>query len=389
LQDTFVVLQVAVALVLLTGAGLFVESFEHFRRVDPGFRPDGVLTAEIDLPPQRYATLDRQAMFAERVVDQLEAEPGVEAASVSEIVPGFENGFASIGFSIVGDPVLKPGDVAAAYAIAVSPDYFRTMGIRLLRGRVILPSDDRSGPDVAVIDERLAQQIFAGREPIGRQLTWQNLPDTVRIVGVVASVKQRGPKALDPPGMYVPFAQFPAALEFLALRTRGGPAEQSRLLKRVVGQLDPSVPISDVATMDERMASSLGTNRFSAFLATIFAVIALILGMVGIYSVLAYVVNQGHREIAVRIALGARRSDVMSKVLRRALRVTGLGIALGTAGAWALTRALAGLFVGVSPHDPRIFLGAVVAFGAAALVAASVPAFRTTRVNPVAVLNST
>ena len=387
LQNVFVVLQVAVALVLLTGAGLLVESFDHFRRMDPGFRGEGVLTAEIDLPAERYTTTDRQALFAHRVVEELEAQPGVEAASISEVVPGLMTG--ENGFSIVGDPAWKPGEVPIAYAIAVSADYFRTMGIRVLRGRGLLPTDDRRAIDVAVINERLARQFFPNRDPLGHRITWQNLPDTVQIVGVVTSVKQGGLEEPDRPEMYVPFAQFPNTLAFLALRTSGDPASRVRLLRRVVASVDSTAPVSDVATMNERMTASLGTGRFSAFLASLFATIAVVLGMVGIYSVLAFVVSHRQREIAVRIALGASRSHVIGSVLLQAMRLTGIGLALGSGMAWVLTRLLANLFAGVNPHDPTIFISALVVFAFVALTAACIPAVRTTRISPVVALNST
>lgn len=387
LQDAFVVAQVGIALILLTGAGLLVAGFDHFRRIDPGFRPDGVLTAEIELPTQSYGTLDRQALFATRAVDALESQAGIQSASISEGVPG--PGFLLVGFSIVGDPAPVVGEVPSAYAMSVSADYFRTMGIPVLRGRGLLRTDDRRAVDVAVIDEGLARQFFANRDPIGHEITLQNLPDTVRIVGVVASVKQAGLMQPDRPEMYWSFAQFPNTGGYLAIRTSGDPRSYARLVRRAVDSVDPSVPISDIETMNERMAASLGTSRFAAFLASLFAAIALVLGVVGIYSVLAYVVGQRQREMAVRIALGASRSDVMGVVLAKAVRLTATGVAVGAGASWVLTRVLASLFLGVSPHDPRILVGAAGVFTLVALAAATIPALRTTRVNPVVALTST
>jgi putative ABC transport system permease protein len=167
------------------------------------------------------------------------------------------------------------------------------------------------------------------------------------------------------------------------------PVAQTRRLKQIVGSLDPTIPVSDVGTMADRLDQSTGTTRFSTFLASLFAVVALILGVVGIYSVLAYIVAQRQREFAVRIALGAGRSHVMGSVLRRAVALTGVGIVLGSAAAWVLTRALASLFLGVSPHNPSIFVAAIAVFAVVALAASAVPAFRTTRVNPVVALTST
>jgi putative ABC transport system permease protein len=387
LQDGLVVVQVAVALVLLTGAGLLVESFDHFQRMDPGFRPEGVLTATITLPAERYPTPERQSAFAASVVEQLAAQPGVQAASVSSSIPaGGDN--TILGFAIVGDPVFDQGNFPVAYIVAASPDYFRTMGITLQRGRGVLPTDDGRAVKVAVVDELLVERLFGGRDPIGRRVAFIGSPDTMEVVGVVASVKQGGLTGEDRPEIYLPFAQSPSNFADVAVRTSTSAEAQTGEIKRVIAGLDGTVPLSDVKTESARIRESVGTTRFSSFLASLFAVVALVLGMVGIYSVLAYIVSQRRREIAVRIALGASRANVMSDVLQRALALTGLGIGLGSGTAWLLTRALEGLFLGVSPHDPAIFVGAAAAFALVALAAASVPAFRTTRINPVVALTS-
>ncbi len=210
LQDGLVVLQVAVALILLTGAGLLVESFDHFRTMDPGFRSDGVLTAQIALQDDRYPTPERQAAFVANAVDRLAALPGVSAASASSNVPGFGGGSAKRGLTIVGDPAPDPTHIPVAQYVTVTPDYFHTMGIALRQGRVVLPSDDGRARKVVVIDEMLAEQLFAGRDPIGRLISLNDLPDTLQIVGVVASVRQGGLLTSENlPEIYVPMAQFP------------------------------------------------------------------------------------------------------------------------------------------------------------------------------------
>jgi putative ABC transport system permease protein len=388
LQAALVVVQVAVALVLLTGAGLLVESFEHFRRLDLGVRPEGVLTAHIDLPSQRYSTPERQAAFFANVVEQLAAQPGVDAASASSTVLG---GKLMRSFVVVGDPAPERTHKPNAYFNDVSPDYFRTMGITLRRGRGILPSDDARAQKVVVVDERLVRQLFASRDPIGRHLKLDgDPPDTVEIVGVVTPVRQGGLlDMLDLPEYYVPLAQAPTPSADLAVRTSGDPEVQTAAVKQAIFRIDRTVPVSDIQTLSRHVAQDVDLTRFSTFLASLFALIALILGMVGIYSVLAYIVSQRRREIAVRIALGASPSHVVGDVLRRACVLTGIGIMIGSAAAWALTRVLANLFLGVSPHDPVIFAGAVAVFAVVALAAASVPAFRTTRINPVVALTST
>ena len=392
LQDGLVVLQVAVALVLLTGAGLLVESFVRFEQMDPGFRAEHVLTARVALPNARYPTPERQAAFLTSLPEHLEAQPGVEAASVSGWLPGRgDRGMQP--FAIVGDPAPDPAHAPAALLVSISPDYFRTLGIKLLRGRGVLPSDDQRTVKITVVDELLAKRFFGSRDPVGRRLALQ-YGDTAEIVGVVGTVKQNGLAAEDRPEYYLPYLQMLNYVNgffgsYAAVRISGDPLAETRALKQAVADLDPLVPVSDVRTMSDRMVESVGTTRFSTFLASLFAVIALVLGIVGIYSVLAYIVSQRQRETAVRIALGASNTHLIGDVMRRALVLAGTGILVGTGAAWVLTRVLGGLFIGVSPHDPAIFGGVAATFALVALMAAAVPAFRTTRVNPVVALTST
>ena len=243
LQDALVVLQVTVALVLLTGAGLLVASFTHFQRMDPGFRPEGVLTATIQLPDKRYPTPERQAAFATSLAERLAAQPGVTHASVSDALP---SGFLIVlRFSVLGDPPRDPTQLPAAYGTAITPDYFSVMGIKLVSGRGVLPTDDRQSLRIAIIDELFARRVFAARDPIGRRIALYGLPDTLEIVGVATSVKQNGLATEDRPEMYVPFTQFPAAYAFVALRTLADPVSETRGLKDAVSTLDPTMPVSE------------------------------------------------------------------------------------------------------------------------------------------------
>jgi predicted permease len=396
MQSSLVILQVVVALVLLTGAGLLAESFERFRLADAGFRAEGVLTARVSLPDERYPTPERATAYADEAVRQLGALPGVTSAAITSLLPN-GGGVASqlrFPFNVVGDPVPDPTEEPDARPAYVTPDFLRTMGIALKRGRALLPSDDRRGRNVVVVDERFVREYFGSRDPIGRQLMIIG-PDSgmVEIVGVVSQVKQGGLIADDIPWIYFPLAQAPTTFDFgqgmtVVVRTAGDPEAVTAGVRRVMRGIDGSVPFYDVRTMEARVAESVGTPRFSTFLASLFAVVALVLGAIGIYSVMMYAVSQREREIGVRLALGASRGRVMRDVLWRALSLAGIGIGAGAIVAWAVTRALASLFVGVSPHDPIIFVGAAGAFAVVALVAASVPAVRTTRVNPVVALSA-
>jgi predicted permease len=391
LQNGLVVLQVAVALVLLTSAGLLVESFSNFRRTDPGFQPGGVLSAQVAVSTDRYPTLERETALASSVVTQLAAQPGVASASASSALPGGSGIMWAI--NVLGDPPLDPSHRQPVRPIYISPDYFSTMGIKLRLGRGILPTDSRGAVKIAVVDEGFAKQFFAGREAVGQRIAFVYSPstDTVAIVGVVASVRQGGLVADDVPVIYMALDQTPLPGLFtnVAVRTSGDPRAQTAALRRAIYGVDRTVPVFDIKTMDDRVTDSVGTTRFSSFLASLFAVVALVLGIVGIYSVLAYIVSQRRREIAVRIALGANRTRVIRDVFRQALVLTAIGIALGSGTAWVLTSGLSGLLVGVNPHDPGIFIGAAAVFAVVALAAASIPALRTTRVNPVTALTST
>ncbi|HXB25014.1 MAG TPA: ABC transporter permease [Gemmatimonadaceae bacterium] len=381
LQNALVVLQVAVALLLLTGAGLFVKSFERFRHLDLGFQPEGVLTAQLSLPLR--SDTGTIATFITTAVDRLAAVPGIRSASVSSNLPGVYQ--FGLMFSIVGDPPPDPAHKPVVAYMCVTSEYFRTMGIPILRGRGILPTDERHSSEIAVVDRLFSRKYFAGRDPIGQRLVMG--PDTVPIVGIVDSVRLHGLAKDEPPAVYFPYVQCGEPFVFAEVRAAGDPGVLAGAMRRAIYSVDPTAAVSDVQTMTTRVNRTVGSTRFSTLLASLFAVVALVLGVVGIYSVLAYVVAQRRREIGIRLALGATHGHVIANVLRHALALTGIGILLGSAAAWWVTRALSGLFLGVSPHDPAAFLGAAGLFTGVALLAASVPAFRTTRVNAAVVLS--
>lgn len=382
-QSSLVIIQVALAFTLMIGAALLVGEFNHFRGMDPGFQSHGVLTARIDLPRDRYPTAERQAEFVSRVVQQLNARPGVTAASASDGLPG--SGTIQFALTILGDPSAEEGRWPIAYGIRVSPDYFRTMRIALRRGRGVLPTDDAHASKIAVVDEQFARQFLAGRDPIGQRISMGD-DDTTEIVGVVASVEQGGFAEPDLPQFYAPMTELPRPFAYIEVRTQGEPDAYAATLKKIVADLDRAVPLSDVQTMSDRFERPFAAVRFATFVAALFALAALLLSLVGIHGVLAYVVRQRQREIGVRIALGASRTRVMGDVLRRTFALTGTGIVLGLAAAWSLTPLLSTLLVSVRPRDPITFLGSVIAFVLAALLAASVPTLRASRIDPVEAL---
>lgn len=385
LQSALVVAQVALALILLTGAGLFVDSFVRLRTLDTGFRPSGVLTMQVDLPTGRYPTPQRQGAFITTLLERLVAVPGVTSASASSSVPGTAGNMVDV-FAIVAGPPTDPLAPPYADIITVTPGYFATLGIRLERGRGILPADDERARRVAVIDESLAQRYFGGQDPLGRLIVVGS--DTIQVVGIAPPVKQRGLAEAAEPAVYVPLAQLTLPVADLELRTLGDPHAITRSARQVIRGLDDGVPVSDVKTIEARLDASIGTTRFATLLASIFSAIAWVLGIVGLYGVLTDVVRSRQRELGIRIALGATRPIIMTHILRYALVLTCIGIGAGSLGAWLVTRTLGRLFVGVNPHDPAIFLSTAVVFAIVALVASSLPALHATRIDPRATLAS-
>jgi putative ABC transport system permease protein len=389
-QHTLVVLQVAVALVLLTGTGLLVKAFEQFRRSDLGFHPDGVFTASITLPEKQYRTPEREGAFVNAVTERLASLPGVSAVAASSALPGTAG--YHWAYMIAGNPASDYDHATIVRPVFVTSGYLRTMGIQLKSGRGILPTDNRGAVKVALIDERFAQRIFPGHNPIGERLVPTNGPDvdTVEVVGVTASVKQGGLVPEDVPWVYLALAQSPitGVVDDIVLHAVGDPGAQAAAVRRVIASVDGSVPVYGIKSMSASVAQSVSMTRFSTFLASLFAAIAITLGMIGIYSVLAYIARQRTREVAIRIALGASRSTVVGDVIRHALILTGIGVALGSGGAWWMARVFAGLFAGVDPHDPGVFVGAALLFVIVALIAAAAPAFRSAHVSPVSALSS-
>jgi putative ABC transport system permease protein len=390
MQSALVVLQVAIALILLTATGLLTKSFGKYRELDLGYRPDGVMTARFSLPIDRYATAESAAQFASNVIDRLVTLPGATAAAVSSAIPS--TALYRWAVMIVGNPRFDSTNAPLLRPVYVSPGYFRVMGISIQRGRGVLPTDDHRAVKVAIIDEQLAKQAFGADDPIGAQLALIGpVMDTVQVVGVAHAVRQGGLTAETVPWVFMSLAQasVPQMATTVVVRTAGDPESQVAGITRVIAAIDPTIPVFDVKSMSVRVAESEGITRFSTFLVSLFAGITLILGAVGIYSVLTYVVVQRKREIAIRLALGASQADVMTDVLRRALVLTTVGISIGLGASWWLTRTFAAFFEGVDPHDPGIFAGAAAAFGLVALIAAAAPALRTTRIDPASVLSST
>ena len=391
-RQGLVVVQLAAAVVLLAGAGLLTRSLAAFVALDPGFNPRHVLVVQVDLPRARYANGHARSTFYDQLLQQTRALPGVVAAAQADAVPLF-------GFSILTrlgvDGAAPVGEQPAMAAInRVTPDYLAALGLRLRQGRWFTAADGPGAPTVAVINDALANSRFPGSNPIGHRLYRGVPPNAVPgtlpvqplIVGVVANVRQVGDEVEATPEAFYAAAQDSSAPEALALRTSGPPLELLASVKHTIATIDPSVAVSVGVDLSDVYARTYADRRLDALLISAFALVALILSALGLYAVMSYLVIQRTKEIGVRMALGASRSQVLRLVIRQGMASTFLGLGLGLLGALLLTRELRALLFRVSTTDPSVFamvagVLAVVAFGACYL-----PARRATHVDPMTAL---
>ncbi|HEY9519391.1 MAG TPA: FtsX-like permease family protein, partial [Gemmatimonadales bacterium] len=387
LSHGFVVAQIALSLILLVGAGLLLRSFQRTLKVDPGFRPENVLTARVQLPWPKYGNDTVVRVFQSRLLESVRSLPGVHQAGLVNRVP-FSRGNPQQNLYVEGQPP-RPGDaVPVVNARAASPGYFEAIGTPILRGRGILPSDQAGAPLVAVVDETLARQYWPGGDPIGKRI--RTSADTtapwLTIVGVVPNVKHASLRERANFEMYRSISQSPTWSPYLVLRSGGDPQSLVAELRRRVAELDPTLPVSDVHTMEGAMAESLSVARLTNALLTGFAGLALLLAVIGIYGVMSLNVNGRLSEFGVRLALGASPGNVLRMVMRQGLLLAVLGLLLGVAGAFWLTRLLGSLLFEVSPLDPVTFLTVGGLLTLAATLACYVPARRATRADPIAAL---
>ena len=387
LRSGLVVSEIALALVLLIGAGLLIENFAQLLRVQPGFNPESVLTFNVVLPDNPYQDRAKAGVFFDQVVRRLQTLPGVKSVSASNALP-LSGADEADGFEIVGRPRV-PGQMQTANFRWVTPDYFRTMEIPLRRGRTFTERDNTDAPRVAVIDEAMARAYFPGADPIGQRLTGLTPNDKgeVEIVGMVGEVRHSS-LALSPvPHLYVPHAQRAAQEMTIALRAMAiDPSTLVKSVRREVAAVDAGVPVAHVKTMRQMVSAALAPSRFVMALLSVFAALALVLAAIGTYGVLAYSVNQRQREIGIRMSLGAQRHDVLQLFLSHGMGVACIGIAIGLVGAFAVTRVMRSLLYSVSPTDPVVFAGVALGLALTALLASYLPARKATRVNPVVAL---
>jgi putative ABC transport system permease protein len=388
-RNLLVVFEVTAALVLLIGAGLLIRSFARLQSVDPGFKPQGVLTATLSLPETRYPDDSRQASFYRQALERIRALPGVEHAASVFPLPLSGGGFV-LHFEVQGRPVSKPGQAQEANVRFVSPELFDTLRIPLLKGRPFTARDDENGQPVVIVNRAMAAKFWPGQDPLGQRLTFGNPAKGkwLTVIGVVGDVRDtqlsRQPEAT----AYRPQFQQPASDAALVVRTTRRPQALVEPLRQVVQEIDRDLPLDKVQTYEEVVAGSLAQNRVKTVLLAIFAGLALLLAAGGIYGVVSYAVSQRVHELGIRIALGASRPEVLSLILSQGMRVVGIGLALGLALSWATARLLASQLFEVSVDDPLTYLGVPLLLAAVALAANWLPALRATRVDPLEALRA-
>ena len=400
-RQMLVVAEVALALTLLIGAGLLLRSFANLRAVDPGFRPENVLTVDLNLPRSRYGAASRQSQFFAALVERVGALPAVSAVGGVEQLP-LSGPQQSTDFRIMDAMPPQPGEEPDAAYVSATPGYFAALQLKLLRGRALAASDGAQSPRVAVINEAMSKRFWPNDDPIGKRIALSveslrfdrsNAPPRLdfegaarEIVGVVADV--RASAIADPamPGIYVPFAQRPVTDLTITVRTSGDPTRLTTPIRAAVRALDPDLPVSAIATMSDIVSASVQQPRDRTTLIAIFAAVALLLAALGVYGVMAYGVNERTREIGVRVALGAASGDVVGLIVRGALGMTSIGVALGLIGGFLASRLFGSLLFGVTATDlPTFAVAAVVILGVAAM-ASWLPARRASRVDPAVAL---
>jgi putative ABC transport system permease protein len=388
IRGVFIVAEVALTLVLLVGAGLLVRSFWRLQQVDPGFRADHLLTLRLSLPLSRYTDGAQAVSFFERLQERLAALPGVVSASASSGVMLAKLAI-SAGFTIENRP-RDPSELALELPFdQVLPNYFQMMGVPLLRGRAFTAQDGRDSPRVAIVNETFVKRYFPNDDPIGRRFTFGDGGPNARwitIVGVVRDTKRQGPDQPVRIESWMPLAQMPAGSMEMVLRTTGDPLALSNAAREAVWSLDRDLPIPKIQTMERILSERVAQRRLNMLLLGLFAMAALILAAVGIYGVMSYAVTQRTHEIGVRMALGAQAGDVLRMAIWKGMRLTLIGVALGLAGALALTRVMRSLLFNVSATDPATLALIALLLVVVALIASYIPARRATKVDPLLAL---
>ena len=388
-RSVLVVGELAVAVVLLVGAGLLIQSLWRLRQVSPGFQPQNVLTFVVGIPDVKYPT-QKQAQFYNDLTTRIKAWPGVQVASSVIPLPLSGDRF-SISFVIDGRPVAK-GDEPSADFFAANFGYFQAMGIPIIKGRDFTERDDPSSPGVIIVTDAFARQHFPNEDVLGKRIkpaisTLEGERSKMReIIGVVGDVRNRNLNTEAKPAYYLPQAQLPFNQMTIVVKTTNDPRSLITSVQNEVKSMDPDVPVFSIKTLDEYLAASVAAPRFNTTLLSVFAAVALVLTIVGLYGVMSYSVAQRTNEIGIRMALGAQTRDVLSLIVGQGLKLVVVGLAIGLLGAFALMRLMASLLFGVTTKDPTTFAAVAGLLAVVALLACYLPARRAARVDPIEAL---
>ena len=386
MQSVLVIAQVALSLVLLSGAGLLIRSFLALRGTDPGFKAQGVLiNTQLVLPRDKYTTNEQSVLFFKQLIDRIKTFPGVVTVGGITSLP-LQGNSSTKSYQIVGKPSSDAGGKRGAVWNVVTEDYFKTMGISLVHGRELRDSDNSGALHVALINDALAKREFAGTDPIGQRVLLSTRDaQPYEIVGVVGSAKQfsLGQAAL--PEIFTPYQQSTLQFMYVVVKAEGDPTRLAAPIRAAVRDIDPDQPVG-YRTLEQQFDNAISGQKFYALLLGVFAALALILAGVGIYGVLSYLVGQRTREIGIRMALGANSGNVLRNVLGRGFALVGTGLAIGLGVSLGMTRLIGGLLYQIGAADPVTFVAAIFVLAAVALIACWIPALRATKVDPIVAL---
>ena len=389
LRRGLVLAEVALSVMLLVGAGLLIKSLSRLLDVDPGFEPAGVMTARLDLPEARYAEPEKQSAFFRQLTEGFEALPGVESAGVVIPMPLSGAGFVQT-LHIEGNEIPEPNQAPKSNVRSVTENYFDTLRIPLLAGRVFQKSDDFDAPQVVVLNDAAAKKFFDGQNALGQRVTFDDPQGEeitwMTVVGVVGDVHHEDLAVATDPEIYWSYSQRPFQWSTLVVRTAADPATLTQPLRKVAAGIDPELPLYEFRTLEQIVTESVAQPQFNSLLLGLFAALALLLATLGVYGVISYSVTQGLREIGVRLALGAERARILGLVLRRGLTLVGLGLAVGLTAAFFASRVLSSMVYDISPTDLATYGLVALVLVAAGAAACLIPALRAIRVDPVVIL---
>jgi putative ABC transport system permease protein len=382
-RNVLIVAEIALAFVLMIGAGLMIKSFREVKQTGLGFDPNQLLTARVLLPPYKYKEPQQMSAFYDQILQRVRALPGVQSAGLSNYLP-LSGWWNSLTFTIEGSPPAPAGQEPEVDHRVISPGYFATLKVPLIKGRDFTDADNAQSTPVVIINESMARRYWPGEDPIGRRIKFdgEDKVDWRVVVGLVGDLRHFGAETEPKPEVYRPYLQESTALMGLAIRTTVEPNSMARAVRNVIHEVDPDQPVTHVMTMGDLVAESAAPKRVSMTLLTVLGLAALLLASLGIYGVLSYSIVQRRHEIGIRMALGARRGEVIGLILRQSLKLILLGLAVGLALGLILTKIFSAVLFGVRATDPVTFAGVTLILALTAFAASYIPARKATKIDP-------